>query len=105
MKTKQPAGQPKQTLGRTLDQNNQAHPLVVVLLLVVIGALVGGFAWLGWRFSEADRQWEHRDQALDFPAFHPGDPGVIDLRKKTGFEEALRRPWGKQSEKRKEADQ
>lgn len=50
-----------------------------LLAAMVVGMLVF-LIKIGAFYEWAGSPDPRRDPALDFPAWHPGDPGVVDLR-------------------------
>lgn len=76
--------------------------LLWALAVLMVGVL-GFVIWIGRAYDEAAKPAPNADPALGPPAFHPGDPGVIDLRGRKAhedFDEAVDRPSGKQQEAR-----
>jgi hypothetical protein len=50
------------------------------LLAAIMLAILAWIVWIGWLSSDSDKPAPNHDPALRAPAWHPDDPGVIDLR-------------------------
>jgi hypothetical protein len=60
------------------------QPFLPWIVLVAMAAFIGFCCWLGSIESRAAEPSPLSDPALRQPAFHPGDDGVIDLRRDKG---------------------